>query len=403
MSRMKPFRDLIDYREAAKIILEHSRPVKDAETVSIKNAAGRVLAFDITAEMDVPGFPRAAMDGYAVRADNTFGASRTGPMELTNTGQIFTGQKHDGEIMDGQCIQIATGAPMPTGADSVVMVEETSRHDDTIKIFKPVYPGANMSNADSDISAGTEILTSGTVLDPPRMGVLAALGTDTVEVFRKPKIGIFPTGGEIAAPGTELKFGMVYDINSYTLASLLEAAGAEVTIHDITGDSTEDLKACIGTAGHDDYAIFSGGSSVGERDLLASVLEDMGEVIFHGIALKPGKPTLFGRVGELNVLGLPGYPTSCLTNAYALLVPAIRRMARLPHETRQVQAKLAERIVSTIGRHHLYTVRLENGLAFPAFKESGAITSMSSASGWVDIPQNTEFMERGSRVTVNLF
>ncbi|MBA3046230.1 MAG: molybdenum cofactor biosynthesis protein [Candidatus Thermoplasmatota archaeon] len=400
---MKPFRDLITFEEALKIILENSQPVSRTETVELEDSAGRVLVNDVTASRNVPGFSRAAMDGYAVRARDTFGASRTAPKTLNNMGQIFTGEAPNVTVENGQCIQIATGAPMPEGADSVVMVEETAHENDSIMIFKPVYPGANMSSHDSDISKGTVVLKAGIILDPPRIGVLAALGFEKVDVYGKPKVGIYPTGSEIAKPGDELKFGMVYDINSYTLASLLEKAGAEVIIHPIVKDTEDALVKCIQGASQDDYAVFSGGSSVGERDLLSSVVEKLGTILFHGIALKPGKPTLLGKVGETMILGLPGYPTSCLTNAYALFLPAVKKMARLPNEINQVNAQLAERVVSTIGRHHLYTVRLENGLAYPAFKESGAITSMSNASGWIDIPQNTEFLEKGTRVVVNMF
>ncbi|MDO9537764.1 MAG: molybdenum cofactor biosynthesis protein, partial [Thermoplasmata archaeon] len=193
MTGMKPFRDLITFEEALKIILENSQPVSRTETVELEDSAGRGLVNDVTASRNVPGFSRAAMDGYAVRARDTFGASRTAPRNLRNMGQIFTGETPNVTVENGQCVQIATGAPMPEGADSVVMVEETAHENDSIMIFKPVYPGANMSSHDSDISKGTVVLKAGTILDPPRIGVLAALGIENVDVYGKPKIGIYPT------------------------------------------------------------------------------------------------------------------------------------------------------------------------------------------------------------------
>ncbi len=410
-NKMKPFKDLITYARAMEMIMNQTMEIKGVERIDIEDGNGRILSSHVIAGDDVPGFFRAAMDGYAVMASDTLGASRTSPLPLKLAGKIFAGQKPDVILEAGNCIQIATGAPMPEGADAVVMVEETSLDPPLVKIFKPVYAGANVSAPDSDIKKGQEILKAGTELNPPKIGVMAALGLREVEVFSRPRVSIFPTGEELVTPGGELDTGRIFDINSYTLASLLSANGADITIHELTGDSEEELKACLDKARSSDHAIFSGGSSVGERDLLAKVLAEEGEVIFHGIALKPGKPTIFGKVGSTLVFGMPGYPTSCLTNAYSLLVPSIRKMARLPSGQRSERAVLGERIVSTIGRHHLYTVKLERrnedgrecNIAHPVFKESGAITSMSEASGWIEIPQNTEFLEKGTEVVVRLF
>lgn len=403
MSGMRPFSSLITVEEAISMIMEATVTVGEGETVALAEASGRVLSRDVVAKINVPGFRRSAMDGYAVIASETLGATRQAPSELQLAGRIYAGQRPDVTVTAGKCVQIATGAPMPEGADAVVIVEETSTSEDIIKIFKPVYSGANVSAADSDIAAGDLVLASGTLLNPAGVGALAALGFTHVEVLRRPRVMIFPTGEEIISPGGNPGVGQVFDINSYTLASLLREAGADVEIMPISGDTRDDLKAAMYSAKNADYAIFSGGSSVGERDYLASVISGSGEVIFHGIALKPGKPTVFGRVGGTLVFGMPGYPTSCLTNAYKLLLPSIAKKAGRRHIQSSGEHELGERVVSTIGRHHLYTVRLADGKAHPAFKESGAITSMSHASGWIEIPQNTEFLEKGTKVTVNYF
>jgi molybdenum cofactor synthesis domain-containing protein len=403
MKEMKPFRELIDFETAKRIVMDNTRVMEKTEKVALRESAGRVLAVSLRAKIDVPGFRRGAMDGYAVIAEDTFGTTRTAPGHLRLMGKIFAGMKPDFRVESGNCAQISTGAPMPDGADAVVMVEETSLAGDTVSIYKPVYPGAHVSKKDSDISLGTEILTVGTLITPPITGVLAALGMDTVEVYSRPKVIIFPTGDEIVSPGDELDYGKVYDINSFTMANLLGEAGAELTVSGITGDSMDELKDCMDRCAGYDYALFSGGSSVGEKDLLHDVLSGKGEVIFHGIALKPGKPTLCGRIGETLVFGMPGYPTSCLSNSYVILLPSVRKMARLPWKVRQEEMILARKVVSTIGRHQLFSVKVEDGVAHPAFKESGAITSMSLASGYVELPANVEYVEEGSTVVVNYY
>jgi molybdenum cofactor synthesis domain-containing protein len=201
-----------------------------------------------------------------------------------------------------------------------------------------------------------------------------------------------------------LKPGQIYDINRYTLASIIGAHGGLAVVHPTAPDRIEDLTAAVEATAREDLLVFSGGSSVGERDLIMDVLGRMGEVIFHGIAVKPGKPTVFGRIGRRPVLGMPGYPTSCLSNAYLLLVPMLRRMARLPeYRPHSVRLPLGRRVVSTTGRHQFFTVRIADGTAVPAFKASGDITSMSQADGYIEIPAQTDIVEAGEVVDVKLF
>jgi molybdopterin biosynthesis enzyme len=289
MSDMKPFRDLITFDEAKSIIMESTRPVEGTEEVTLLEAPGRVLAADIVAGRSVPGFRRASMDGYAVRAEDTFGATRAKPVELSLKGKVFAGQRPSGEVVAGTCIQAATGAPMPGGSDAVVMVEETSTEGDTIRVHKPVYPGAHVSEADADIGEGERVMSAGTTLTPPRTGVLAALGLENVRVYRRPRVMVYPTGDEVVRPGGELTFGKVYDINSYTMATLLESLGAEVSLGDIGEDSLEGLTRCLRDAAGMDYILFSGGSSVGERDLL-STLAEKGALPWHRAEARQAHP-----------------------------------------------------------------------------------------------------------------
>ena len=405
-STMRPIRDTISLEEALAAILDAALPVTRTERLPLRAADGRVIAAALTAAVDVPPFDRAAMDGYAVRAEDTFGAGRFDPKVLRCIEKVHTAQVASRTVTAGECIQIATGAPMPAGADAVVMVEETERvgDSDEIRIQTPVYPRQHVGRRAADIAAGQPVLRAGDVLNPSRIGALAAVGTIDVEVYALPRIAILSTGNEIVEPGGALGPGQIYDINRFTLSSIISAHGGVPVVLPTALDTIEALSAAIDSALAEDVLVFSGGSSVGERDLIMDVLIQRGEVLFHGIAVKPGKPTVFGHVQGRPVLGMPGYPTSCLSNGYLLLVPMLRRMARLPdYQPQIVRAPLARRIVSTTGRHQFYTVRLSEGTAVPAFKASGDITSMAHADGYLEIPAHVDIVEAGELVDVKLF
>jgi molybdenum cofactor synthesis domain-containing protein len=403
---MRPIRETIPLEEALELILDAAAPIARTERIALGNAGGRVIAAPPSASMDVPPFDRAAMDGYAVRADDTFGAGRYDPKLLRCVEKIHTAQMASRSLGAGECIQIATGAPMPDGADAVVMVEETERTpgSDDVRILTPVYPRQHVGRRAADIAAGQPVLHAGEVLNPSRIGALAAVGTLDVDVYAKPRIAILSTGNEIVEPGQPLGPGQIYDINRFTLSSIISAHGGIPVVLPTAQDTLEALSAAIDSALAEDVLVFSGGSSVGERDLILDVLIQRGDVLFHGVAVKPGKPTVFGRVNGTPVLGMPGYPTSCLSNGYMLLVPMLRRMARLPeHRPQVVRVPLARRIVSTTGRHQFYTVRIAEGTAVPAFKASGDITSMANADGYLEIPPQVDIVEAGELVDVKLF
>jgi molybdenum cofactor synthesis domain-containing protein len=404
-SSMRPITETIPLDEALALILDAASPMARTERVPLRDASGRVLAVPVTAPMDVPPFDRAAMDGFAVRAEDTFGAGRQDPKALRSIDKVYTGQMPQKAVNAGECIEIATGAPMPPGSDAVVMVEETERGDgDEIRIYTPVYPRQNVGRRGADIAAGAAVLQTGDLLTPSRIGALAAVGALAVDVFAKPRIAILSTGNEIVEPGGPLAPGQIYDINRFTLASIIASHGGEPVPLPSASDTLDALSSAIDAALGEDVLVFSGGSSVGERDFILDVLVARGEVLFHGIAVKPGKPTVFGRVAGKPVLGMPGYPTSCLSNSYMLLVPMLRRMARLPaHQPHTVTAPLARRVVSTTGRHQFYTVRLTGGTVAPAFKASGDITSMAHADGYIEIPANVDIVEAGQLVEVKLF
>jgi molybdenum cofactor synthesis domain-containing protein len=402
---MRPIRETISLDDARAIIDGRITPLSRTERVRIDDADGRVLATPVVAQSDVPPFARAAMDGYAVRAADTFGASTHEPRRLTSVETVYTGQVPTRAVGPQQCAEIATGAPVPVGSDAVVMVEETDGSaDGPVRIFAPVYPGQNVAKQGADIRVGQRVFEPGTPLNPSRLGALAALGFVDVEVYARPRVAILSTGNEIIEPGQPLAPGHIYDINRFTLGSIIREHGGQPVVRPTAPDTIAELEQALEGCLQDDLIVFSGGSSVGERDLILDVVETMGEVLFHGIAVKPGKPTLFGLIRGTPIFGMPGYPTSCLSNAYMLLVPPLRRMAHLPAAAmRTVRVPLGQRVVSTTGRHQFYTIRLVDGVALPAFKASGDITSMAQADGYIEIPAQIDVVEAGELVEVTLF
>lgn len=403
---MKPMKALISLEEGMRILLDIAQPIRRTERVPLLQASGRVLAEPVVAAADVPPFPRAAMDGYAVIAQDTFGAGNFNPVRLRLIEVVHAADMAQGAVTPGACIQVATGAPVPPGADAVVQFEDTEMEVETgtVKIYTPVYPRQNISSQGKDIQVGQTVLAADTRLDPSKIGVLAALGFTEVAVVAKPTVAVIPSGNEIVTPGEPLTPGKIYDINSYTLAALIQDAGGVPRLFSIMKDTLEDVRRTLREALVCDLVVLSGGSSVGERDVMVEAVESMGEVKFHGIAVKPGKPTLCGVIEGKLVLGMPGYPTSCLTNGYGLLAPALRRLAHLPAaRTGGIELPMARRYTSTTGRHQYLPVRIEGGEVVPVFKESGAITSMADAEGYIEIPANVDLVEKGERVLVKFF
>jgi molybdenum cofactor synthesis domain-containing protein len=400
---MKPFGKLMTRLDAVRLIDENVKRITRVEEVSIEDAAGRVLAEDIVAGFNVPPFDRSSMDGYAVKAKDTAGASSK-PVTLRLIGARHAGEVFDGVIGDGECMEIATGAPVPKGADAVVMVEYTKLTGNTVEMQKEARLGDNVAPEGEDIKRGEAVVKAGEVLTPGRIGAVAALGFPRVKAYAKPRVAIYSTGNEVVQQGKPLKPGQVYDINSYTLTAVVAVNGCVPVRRGLVRDDPEAIADAVGDSAEHDVAVFSGGSSVGVRDLFASVVEDLGRVHFHGLRVKPGKPTLFGEVEGTPVFGMPGYSTSCLNNAYVFLVPALRRAAGLPPvEVRTVVARLSRPIKAEGEREQFYSVRVEGSEAVPVFKQSGDITSMAYANGYIIIPIGTRLLEAGAEVTVYLF
>jgi molybdopterin molybdotransferase len=400
---MKPFKELMPREEAQRIIKEKIKQIKRVEQVHLDELNGRVLAKDAQAMFNVPPFDRSSMDGYAVKAVDTAGAIEKSPIRLKLIGAQHTGKIFDGEIKHGECLEIATGSPMPPGSDATVMVEDTIIDGEWILIHRSVRSGRNMAPEGEDIVKGDIVVKAGEQLTPGKIGALAALGYEKAEVFVKPRVAIYSTGPEIVPQGTPLEPGQIYDINSYTLTSVIKSSGGIPFKRSIVSDTKEAIREAIFDASTYDIGVFSGGSSVGVKDLFGDVMEELGEVFFHGLRVKPGKPTLFGMVKGTPIFGMPGYPTSCLNNSYVYLAPAVRQRAGLlPNEERQLEVKMAERLESKSDREQFITVRVENNLAYRVFKQSGDITSMTHADGYIILPIGKNTVEKGETITVTL-
>lgn len=385
-----------------------------SETVEISKSLGRVAADDIKAPADMPGFERSAMDGFAVKASDTFGAGESLPAYLNITGEIKMGKPAELQIKEGETLKISTGGMMPPGADAVVMVENTEVDGNTVEIFKGVAPGENVILKDEDISRGSVLVFKGTTIIPPLIGALTGLGINTIAVFGMPTVGIISTGDEVIPPDWEPSPGQVRDINTYLLQAAVEKAGCVPKSYGITEDEFETLFDTAQRALDEcDCLLISGGSSMGTRDVTMEVLEKLGRpgLLAHGLYLKPGKPTLVAYCRERPVFGLPGNPGSALSVFNELVLPILellrgRISTGIPRGARVVEAVLELSVSSATGRMELAPVslRVENDtiIARPIFGKSNLIGTLARAQGNVRIPEGTEGLEAGVNITVEL-
>jgi len=408
------FRKLASFEEAKRIIEQNFSPKPvGVEQVSLSEAPGRVLAESIVATMDVPPFNRSTVDGYAVKASDTFGAEEDRPITLRLCGQVVVGEYPGVIVEGGTAAEIFTGAPLPEGADAVVMMEHTNRRDDIIFVHRPVSRGENVMKAGSDIPKGQTVLQAGQRLSPKHVGVLAALGLMEVKAHGQPRVAVVSTGEEIVEPGKPLPPGKIYDINAHTLsAAVLECGGKAINLG-IAPDERDQLKSALGRAlNMADVVLTSGGVSVGSRDLLPLVLNELGEpgVLFCGVAIRPGKPLTFAVVNGKPVFSLPGHPASALLTFHLFVRPILCSMAGKGEQaTPTLRAMTASKIFPARGRRTFVMVNLtrdEAGrlLASPVpLGLSGAITTLAKAEGFIQIPENQQFIEEGNEVTVHLF
>lgn len=388
------------------------KPTSDKERVSVLKAGGRVLAEDGISKLDLPSFDRSDYDGFAVRAKDTFGAEEDNPVLLKLVGKVLAGQVTGAEVEQGKCVEITTGAPIPEGADAVVMVEDvTFSENGDAEIRRAVSPGENVSKQGSEIKKGEKIAEAGEKISPQVHGALISAGIETVHVYAKPQVGIISTGNELVKVGTEIRPGEVYDLNGPAISDAVANCGGIPKYLGIVEDNPKEIRRKIRGALKDyDMIITSGGSSAGASDILPETIDELGDpgVIVHGLAQKPGKPTLMAVIQEKPIFGLPGYPVSALMEFDQIVAPYLRAMSGEPKPQRkELNAELEKKVLSAKGRRELVPIVLEKEgddlLARPLRKGSGAITSLAKSDGYMVIPIEKEIVDERVMVTVKLF
>ncbi|SCY88788.1 molybdopterin molybdotransferase MoeA [Desulfoluna spongiiphila] len=386
-------------------------PVTEAEEVPLGDALGRTLAGEVASDVDIPGFDRATMDGYAVKGADTFGASDGSPAWLRLAGTVAMGDEPAFALKQGEAAAISTGGMLPDGADAVVMVEHTDQVDGaTIEVYRSVAPGHHVITRGEDFEQGRPILAAGTRIGAAEAGLLAAAGRATVAVRKKPRVGIVSTGDEVVSVDTTPTRGEIRDINTHTLSAMVTEAGGEPRALGIAGDGEGDLEPLLNEAlASCDMVLISGGSSVGMRDRTLAAMEgaDESEVLVHGIAISPGKPTILARIAGKPVWGLPGHVASAMVVFEVVVRPFLLAASGSAEKARPfVSARLTRNIASAQGRTDFVRTRLvpdgEGYRAEPLPGKSGLIHTMVHADGLVRIERDTEGLYRDSRVTVHL-
>lgn len=378
------------------------------ERVPLREALGRVLAEDVTASEYVPDFNRSTVDGYAVRARDTFGCSEAIPAILPLAGEIFMGQGAGQSLLPDTCWAVPTGGAVPDGADCVVMLEYTEDYGDgTIGITKSGAPGMNMIFRGDDVSPGKVILKKGRILSSQDIGALAAVGVTEVSAVKKLTVGIISTGDELVPPDVKPAPGQIRDVNGPMLEAMLRGFGAEVISYGIVVDDEKKLADTVDEAiAKCDAVLLSGGSSVGTKDASCRIIEERGELLLHGIAIKPGKPTILGKAGNLPLVGLPGHPVAAFFITKLFVLPLLSRLMGREKNTYTVAAKITENISANDGRAQYGGVRLfrrDGDLwAEPIRGKSGLITTLAGTEGYFCIPRDCEGIPRGAEIQVTI-
>lgn len=407
------FHRVVSVEDALRHVEEAVGGVKPlgVEEVELLKASGRVLAEDVEARVDSPPFDRSTVDGYAVNAQDVYAACEAEPVSLKVVGSARVGRIPEKGIRVGECMEIATGAPLPPGANAVVMVEYTKREGDRVLVYRAVAPGENVSQTGSDVTAGDIVLRKGRRLTPRDIAVLAALGYGKVKVYVRPRAAVFSTGDELLPPSSKLTAGKVYDVNGYSVTSMLRELGVEAEFHGILPDDYEEMRSAVSQAlrSHD-LVVTSGSTSAGFGDAIYKVFNEVGGVLIHGLKLKPGKPTVLGATsGGKLLIGLPGFPLSAMMAFMTVVEPLLRKMLGLKEErrSRTLRALIPMRLEAGKGKRHLIPVQLvesKSGLsAYPILLDSGAASALMLADGFIEVPENKQYLEEDEAVEVRLF
>lgn len=397
---------VVSVEDADRIIKEKLSLVAEKyEEVELDCLTGRILGEDIASLENVPSFDRVTVDGYAVLSSDTFGSSETMPAQLTVKGEILMGQSAAASLCTGECIKISTGGMLPKGADSAVMVENTEEaFDGSCLVYKAVSPFENVTKTGDDVKQGDTVLKKGTLITSKHIGVLASLGITKVRCLKRPCAGIISSGDEVVPASQKPGNGQVRDVNSHILSALCTENACECKSYGIIGDDYEKLLSAVKSASSEcDILLLSGGSSAGARDMTVKVISDLGEVYVHGVAMKPGKPTIIGKIGKCAVFGLPGHPAAAYFTALRFVVPYIKMLNGQPADCKCVRAVTGVNVSSNHGREEFVPVRLVDGVAQPILRKSGVISLLCEADGYMVIDRNKEGLRAGEAVEVRLF
>ena len=378
----------------------------ESEEIDCEDAYGRVLYNDVYSRMDFPPFDKALKDGFAILSEDSYGASEESPNTLEIIDFLEAGSITDKKVEKGKCVEISTGAAMPEGANAVVMVEYSEKFDDMVNLLTTATPSQDVAKKGSDIEEGNLILKKGDVLNPGKIGVLLSQGFKTIEVYKKPTVGVISSGNEITMQGEELPFGKIYDVNGNMIKNDAVSCGADAKFLGVVRDDYAQVKEKIQESIKDvDILLCSGGTSAGLGDVIKHVLDELGEVYIHGISVQPGKPTIVGVIDGKLVIGLPGNPVSALMIFNAFVAPQLTKLAGIEKdfEHKVVKGVMTRRIHSPVGRMQYQLVKVDGNDIHPIFKDSGAIFSLSTADGYVKVEKSVELLDQGEEVEVYLF
>ena len=387
--------------EAVALIKEKTKQlIPSTEKVNISQALGRTLAQDIVSQENIPAFNRTTVDGYAVIAADTFGAGASVPAQLNTVGEILMGESADFTLKSGQCARISTGGMLPKGANAAVMVEHTDNADGLCLIYKSVAPYENVTKTGDDIALGETALKKGIKITSAEIGVLAALGIYEIPVYKKPVLAIISTGDEIVKG--KIRQGQIRDINTFLLSAAVKEYGCEVYEYGAVKDDRNEIesavKDCIKKA---DAVLISGGSSAGARDMTVDIIDALGKAYFHGIAMKPGKPTIFGIVDRKPVFGLPGHPLAAYFVFRLVVSEYLKNTMNIPEDMPKKSGELAVNIPSNHGREEFLCVKYnEKNEVVPVHTKSGIVSVLSEADGFIRIDRNAEGLFKGTNVEI---
>ncbi|CAI1493734.1 Molybdopterin biosynthesis enzyme [Thermococcus nautili] len=396
---MREFKRLTPYREALKLLLDDLNEIGETEEVPLEEALGRVLAEDIVSPIDSPPFDRSAVDGYALRAEDTFPAREYSPVELRVVDEIVAGEESKAKVEPGTAVKLMTGSKMPEGANAVLMQEMAEREGDVIRVLRPVAPGQNVAFAGEDVKKGEVILRKGQVLRPQDLALLKSVGFRTVKVRRKPRVGIIVTGDELIEEFDEeaLKAGKILESNSVMLKGLVRQYFGEPVFYGVVPDNEDAIRNAIERAkAENDLVLVTGGSAFGDRDFAHRFVN----LLFHGTTIKPGRPIGYGE----RVFIMSGYPVAVFAQFHLYVKHALAKLVGARNYEVRVKATLTDRIPSQLGRHEFVKVWYEDGKARPIRKKgSGIISSLVESNGYVEIPEDSEGYLEGEEVWVTLY